>query len=315
MGNRAFFDRETLATKRSRLSCASQVPDQSLQSLVRSGLDALADLLDSLLDKLMIGIGALAFAGCQNAADVAPPPLPTQPNVSKLVPSEPVAPTEGPRELGQFTVTFYYVAGEDEPKLVAGAERNDNDTELAATAPQDLVTLFSKDKECEPIAAVSKEFAHQLAIQGTGKLHDGRVLNIWGHCDCEHTPCFRVTQSQWGTSGSGRPLQPFRTVAVDPKVIPLGSLLYVPLLEGRTMPGRPPWGGFVHDGCVVADDTGGHIGGNRIDVFVAHKAYFFSIGSSGSGGPHAWARHVPVFDGTGICERNGHKVGRKTGAI
>jgi hypothetical protein len=90
-------------------------------------------------------------------------------------------------------------------------------------------------------------------------------------------------------------------------------LLYVPLLEGRTMPGRAPWGGFVHDGCVVADDTGGHIGGNRLDLFVGRRAYF--LGISGSGGSHAWARHVPVFDGSSICERKGRRVARKTGAI
>lgn len=284
---------------------------ETVRQLVNRGVEVLADLLDSLLDKLVVGIGALALAGCQQAAGVSPAPASQQPNSSQLVPSDQETQTDGPKELGQFTVTFYYVAGEDEPKPAA----NDNDTELAATASTDLVTLYSKDKECEPIAAVSKEFAHQLAIQGTGKLHDGRVLNIWGHCDCEHTPCFRVSQSQWGTAGSGRPLQPFRTVAVDPKVVKLGTLLYVPLLEGRTMPGRPPWGGFVHDGCVVADDTGGHIGGNRIDLFVARKAYFFSIGSSGSGGPHAWARHVPVFDGSGICERNGKKISRKAASI
>jgi len=150
-------------------------------------------------------------------------------------------------------------------------------------------------------------------LQGTGKLHDGRVLNIWGACSCEHSPCFKVTQAQWGTSGSGKSLQPFRTVAVDPKIVKLGSLLYVPLLEGRTMPGRQPWGGYVHDGCVVADDTGGHISGSRIDLFVGRKAYF--LGLSGSGGSHAWARHVPVFDGTGLCERKGRHVGRKAASI
>jgi 3D (Asp-Asp-Asp) domain-containing protein len=124
-----------------------------------------------------------------------------------------------------------------------------------------------------------------------------------------------VTRAQWGTAGSGKPLQPFRTVAVDPRVVKLGSLLYVPLLEGRTMPGRQPWGGYVHDGCVIADDTGGHIAGNRLDLFVGRKAYFVGLGMSGSQGLHAWARHVPVYDGTGICERKGRQVARKAAAI
>jgi 3D (Asp-Asp-Asp) domain-containing protein len=225
--------------------------------------------------------------------------------------------SDEPKPIGQFSITFYYVIGEDEvPAKVRPAAANDNEGQDLATIATDpgLVTLYEAD-HCTPIADVTAEFASQLAIQGTGKLHDGRVLNIWGRCKCDRTPCFKVTANQWGTAGSGHPLQPFRTVAVDPKVIKLGSLLYVPLLEGRTMPGRPPWGGYVHDGCVVADDTGGHIDGNRLDLFVGRKGYFFGLGSSGSGGSHSWARHVPVFDGSKLCERNGRRVSRKTGAI
>ncbi|MEO8551943.1 MAG: 3D domain-containing protein, partial [Kofleriaceae bacterium] len=185
--------------------------------------------------------------------------------------------------------------------------------ELTAVASDpDADSLYEADG-CRPIAEVSHEFANQLAIQGTGKLHDGRVLNIWGRCKCSKSPCFKVTENQWGTAGSNHPLQPFRTVAVDPKVVKLGSLLYVPLLEGRTMPGRAPWGGYVHDGCVVADDTGGHIDGHRLDLFVGRKAYF--LGLSGSGSSHAWAKHVPIYDGSQICERKGRKVSRKSGAI
>ena len=77
--------------------------------------------------------------------------------------------------------------------------------------------------------------------------------------------------------------------------------------------GRSPWGGFVHDGCVVADDTGGGIDGNQLDLFVGRRGYY--LGVSGKGGSHAWAKHVPVFDGTKICERKGRKVARKAGAI
>jgi hypothetical protein len=79
------------------------------------------------------------------------------------------------------------------------------------------------------------------------------------------------------------------------------------------MPGRPPWGGFVHDGCLVADDTGGGIKGKQLDLFVGRKGNY--LGLSGSGGSHAWARHVPVYDGSSRCERKGRRIGRKSGAI
>jgi 3D (Asp-Asp-Asp) domain-containing protein len=293
-----------------------------IASAITSGIASGTRFLVELIDRIVNGIRCIAplvlGLGCQSTSDpvaIAPPAA------IRVQPPATVEPVEtGPHQLGQFTITFYYVIGEDEvtakPVLLAANENRagagEDDTELTAITP-DLVTLYAGGGNCEPIAEVSKEFASQLALQGTGKLHDGRVLNIWGACNCDHTPCFKVTQAQWGTAGSGKPLQPFRTVAVDPRVVKLGSLLYVPLLEGRTMPGRPPWGGYVHDGCVIADDTGGHIAGNRLDLFVGRKAYF--LGLSGSGGSHAWARHVPVFDGTGICERKGRRVGRKAAAI
>jgi len=79
------------------------------------------------------------------------------------------------------------------------------------------------------------------------------------------------------------------------------------------MPGRAPYGGWKHDGCVVADDTGGGIRGKQLDLFVGRKSHVDSL--SHKGGSHAWARHLSVFDGSKICERKGRKVGRKTGSI
>ncbi|MBA3459695.1 MAG: hypothetical protein H0T46_07025 [Deltaproteobacteria bacterium] len=286
----------------------------------------LADLLVRIAKGLRtIAPVAIGF-GCQSGtvdAPVPPSPMPRE------MASPPATTDAGPAPLGEFNITFYYMIGEEEVAAKAAAKAakaakvvaNDNQSiaeddgavELAAITPPDMVTIYDGGGACEAIAEVTKDFAAALRLQGTGKLKDGRVLNIWGHCPCEHTPCFKVTKSQWGTAGTGRALQPFRTVAVDPKVIKLGSLLYVPLLEGRTMPGRSPWGGFVHDGCVVADDTGGAIDGNQLDLFVGRKGYY--LGISGSAGSHAWARHVPVFDGDKICERKGRHVARKAGSI
>ncbi|MDU5377137.1 3D domain-containing protein, partial [Peptoniphilus lacydonensis] len=46
------------------------------------------------------------------------------------------------------------------------------------------------------------------------------------------------------------------SVAVDPKVIPLGSKLYIESMDG-----------FQSYGYATAEDTGGAIKGNRIDLF------------------------------------------------
>ena len=304
----------------------------SLIGFVRAGASYLAELLHALMSKLaMLGpaILALGVSACEgsSAAKVAPTPAPV---VAPTVVEEPV---KEPGPIGEFDITFYYVTSEEEiaAKIAKQAAEAANEnaalheansaetTELASIAPEpparEIVPLY-ETRTCNVLAEVDKEFAKSLALQGTGKLKDGRLLNVAGqnNCDCDRKPCFHVIEGQvWGTAGTGRPLAPFRTVAVDPKLIKLGSLLYVPLLEGRTMPGRAPWGGFVHDGCVVADDTGGGIKGHQIDLFVGRKGHY--LGMSGSGGSHAWARHVEVFDGSKRCERKGRRIGRKSGAI
>jgi 3D (Asp-Asp-Asp) domain-containing protein len=55
--------------------------------------------------------------------------------------------------------------------------------------------------------------------------------------------------------GPSRPLSYLRSVAVDPRVIPLGSHIYIPAYRS------------VNGGWVEADDTGGAIIGRHIDVF------------------------------------------------
>ena len=291
----------------------------TLGGVVKAGAKVLTDLIDRIVNRIRgIALTGATTVGCSSGATtevvVPPPPVP-------MAAPKPVAPPKAAElnPLGKFNVTFYYVISEEEvvakkkPKKAANDNHVEGGDEVAAAiAPPERVMIYH-GKSCAPIAEVSREFALQLALQGTGRLRDGRVLNVWGNCSCERSPCFKITGARWGTGGTGRELQPFRTVAVDPKQIKLGSLLHVPLLEGKVMPGRPPWGGYVHDGCVVADDTGGGINGKQLDLFVGRKGWF--LGMSGTGGSHAWARHVPVFDGTGICERKGRRIARRAAAI
>lgn len=55
----------------------------------------------------------------------------------------------------------------------------------------------------------------------------------------------------FGITSSGVPATPDRTIAVDPQVIPIGTWVYI---EGL--------------GVYRAEDTGGAIRGNRIDIFM-----------------------------------------------
>jgi len=56
-------------------------------------------------------------------------------------------------------------------------------------------------------------------------------------------------------------------VAVDPRVIPYGTILYVESVDGR----------FNYGYC-IAEDTGGGIKGNRIDLFYESSSTVGSFG-------------------------------------
>ncbi len=77
---------------------------------------------------------------------------------------------------------------------------------------------------------------------------------------------FMAVNHPLGCGVRNLPLTPFRTIAVDPSVIPLESVIFVPELRGRrfTHDGRE----HVHDGYLFAGDRGGAIKGRHIDVFL-----------------------------------------------
>jgi 3D (Asp-Asp-Asp) domain-containing protein len=69
-----------------------------------------------------------------------------------------------------------------------------------------------------------------------------------------------------GCDARPTPMLPYRTVAVDPKVIPLGTVLFIPELRGQIF--RLSGEVFAHDGYVFAGDVGGAIKGAHIDFYV-----------------------------------------------
>ncbi|MEP6866837.1 MAG: 3D domain-containing protein, partial [Deltaproteobacteria bacterium] len=66
-----------------------------------------------------------------------------------------------------------------------------------------------------------------------------------------------------------RPLIPFKSVAIDPRLVPIGEPLYIPEFDGMVLPD-----GSIHDGCVRADDTGGGIKKRKMDFFVVTYGNF-----------------------------------------
>lgn len=151
--------------------------------------------------------------------------------------------------LGQFVPTFYRILDEAAPEWSTGPQREE---------------LLSPDGRV--IARVTAAFRHQLDLEGSARLRDGRIVNIE---DRRHGR-FRylvVHNAPFGVGEPGFKLIPYRTVAVDPRRIKLGTVLYLPSLVGVALPS-----GEVHDGFCFAHDTGHGITGNRIDIFVGFES-------------------------------------------
>jgi 3D (Asp-Asp-Asp) domain-containing protein len=129
---------------------------------------------------------------------------------------------------------------------------------LYAEEPKDAALL---DMKGQVLAQVSKRFKAHSDIEGTARLIDGRVLNYAGVINKEIR--WLVTQAPFGLGVRNCELEPFRTVAIDPKVVPLGTLIKIHETVGMKLPD-----GQVHDGYWHAYDVGGAIKKDRIDLFV-----------------------------------------------
>lgn len=83
-----------------------------------------------------------------------------------------------------------------------------------------------------------------VVLEGDGIGLDGRFYHV-----VDITPPYTFAP------GPSRPLTYYRSLAVDPSVIPFGSYVYIPAYRN------------VNGGWFQADDTGGAIIGNHVDVF------------------------------------------------
>lgn len=120
------------------------------------------------------------------------------------------------------------------------------------------------DAQGHVIEQTTRRFRRELVREGTGWLRDGRTVTYDRKVGNEFR--FRVTKTRYGRASTGCPLDPYRSVAVDPRVIRLGSAIFIPQLKGAKLPD-----GTVHDGMFVAVDRG-HFRGHHVDVFVGAGA-------------------------------------------
>ena len=214
---------------------------------------------------LVLGLGAAARA---DTSKLAKEDVPLQPKATsfrgknKLCCGYPLVDDQ------QWALRFYWLSLENDyqdiqdDKVPRGG--------ACAVPANKFVELYTK--EGYYFGRVPEKYACSLRLEGSGLMMDGRVINYTGPCKFGYGTCFEqldVDEHPFGRGAGKRPLIPFKSVAVDPRIIPIGEPLYIPEFDGMVLPD-----GSIHDGCVRADDTGGGIKGRKLDFFVVTYGNF-----------------------------------------
>lgn len=151
------------------------------------------------------------------------------------------------------------------------------------------------DAACKPIAQVTKEFHDKVCVQGSGRLAGGATISFARRdCACaavcprtDQKICFEKLDPKafpHGRGATGGSITPFRSVAVDVALVPLGTVLFIPEYQGlRRLDGSN------HDGCFIAEDRGLKVVGRHVDVFTGSEE-----------GTTAWNRAVPSNEGVHV---------------
>lgn len=147
-----------------------------------------------------------------------------------------------PVKVGKAMLTFYWMVDESSARYHGGPE------------------VALRDTRGHVIAHTTRKFRRALVLEGAGWLKDGRGVMYERKVRGEHR--FRVVRAKYGYAVTGCALVPFRTAAVDPRLIKLGSKIYIPQLKGARLPD-----GTIHDGVFIAADRG-HFRGRHVDLFV-----------------------------------------------
>jgi 3D (Asp-Asp-Asp) domain-containing protein len=123
------------------------------------------------------------------------------------------------------------------------------------------------------------------ALEGSVKINFGegvtKVFNYRGKSAVHTVDCsafvsldlskskFMTSKSEFGEGTASYNLVPFRTIAADPSIFPLGTVLYIPKARGNKIVVGDKM--IIHDGYFFVADIGGAIKGVHIDVFIGIK--------------------------------------------
>lgn len=178
----------------------------------------------------------------------------------KTDPNAPIDRSGGGKVLGTFRNTYY-----DFPRE---ADRS------GAAVPL-------MNQSCQPIAQVPRGFYDAVCVQGSGVLKKGGVVSFAKRdCACaeicpktQQKICFDALdpkQFPFGRGAAGTAIRPMHTIAADTDVLPMGTIVYIPELDGAPRGGGS---GEPLDGCFVVEDRGLRVKGEHVDIFTGHPLH------------------------------------------
>lgn len=136
--------------------------------------------------------------------------------------------------------------------LMLSALRPAKAVEIVKEVPVEVV------KEVPVVRTITKtvyvpEVTEEDPVTTEPELQSLGTFTVTAYCACEKC-CDKAPDDPWyGITATGTKATQGRTIAVDPKVIPYGSVVYFDGIDG--------FGGYV------AEDCGGAIKGNEIDLY------------------------------------------------
>lgn len=130
-----------------------------------------------------------------------------------------------------------------------------------ATDKRQLLSTCHQQK----LITVGADFAADVKAMGAGRLKDGNTVGVSWDCECGlgyHCFKFLDSEHQWGLTPRHTARHLYTSVSASS--LPLGSVLYIPALDGMTIPNTQDQ---KHNGYVRVDSRN-YFAHNQINLFV-----------------------------------------------
>lgn len=142
-----------------------------------------------------------------------------------------------------------------------------------------------KDSKGQTIERVNGGVAKRILMEGSARLPSGKLVNLQNSPKAQSDPrksdaVFREVDPEsfpWGYDSQSGALEPWKSLASDPKKIPYGSKVYIPLFDSMEVLNPKTNQFFCHDGMFMARDFSWSFKGFWIDLFTGNYAAYKDI--------------------------------------